>query len=71
MSTDCDLNIQEIFGTIEIYLNAEIDDLRKQLANIRKINKEHVSEDLCLSIKTTSPSDKKEVIRSLMELIKG
>ncbi|OGI02295.1 MAG: hypothetical protein A2Y25_10180 [Candidatus Melainabacteria bacterium GWF2_37_15] len=71
MSTDYDLNIQEIIGTIELYLNAEIDELQKQLANLRKINKEYVSEELCLSVKTTTLSDKKEVIYSLMELIRG
>jgi len=71
MSAVNGVSVQEVVNIVEVYLEAEIDELKRQLCNIRKINLELLSGDICSEVKISSPEEKKEIITRLRDLARG
>lgn len=62
-------NVQSVLRIVELYIEEEIKGLEKKLENVKKINTQLISEDMCLEVEILNEEDEKEVIKSLMELI--
>jgi hypothetical protein len=71
MSAENEISVQELVSIVEMYLEAEIEELKRQLCNIRKINVELLSGQMCTDIKISDAEQKREMITRLRELAKN
>lgn len=71
MSAENEISVQELVSIVEMYLEAEIEELNRQLCNIRKINVELLSGQMCADVKISDTDQKREMITRLRELAKN
>ncbi|NLF84467.1 MAG: hypothetical protein GX568_10895 [Candidatus Gastranaerophilales bacterium] len=71
MSAENEISVQELVNIVEMYLEAEIEELNRQLCNIRKINVELLSGQMCTEVKISGADQKREMVTRLRELAKN